>query len=61
MKKKVIKGWISSLYNKSNLFHTHGDGEMDAVFSLWKTKGKKIDWGEDWPPKKVKITIEMED
>jgi len=65
MKKKVINGWVSrSCTTPGDV--TRWDASNDGAL-LWggssdvfKTKGKKSDW-YDWPPKKVKITIELED
>jgi len=59
---KKIEGWIgrdiSNVYFDSmcedieDTLHEYGDLE----------RGKKKDWGDnEWPPKKVKITIEVED
>ena len=47
-------GWINEL-----------DEELvTGPFPIFRLKGKKRHWGENgniWPPKKVKITIELED
>lgn len=28
---------------------------------LWTQKGRKADWEDDWPPRKVHITMEWEE
>ena len=59
--KKVIKGWIgkdeelASLYNNS-------DDEIIGFTPISKYKGRKIHYSEtEWPPKRVTITIEVDE
>ena len=60
MKRKVIKGWVGKDVNLNELC----DEDVRCVYlmsplHIVKTKGKKIDWFEcEWPPKKIRITIE---
>ena len=59
--KKVITGWIERNTKLKNFFHrSHEEIYLGPL--IWATKGKKRDWGEDeWPPKKVTITVEVEE
>lgn len=67
MKKKVIKGWVSrSCATPSEIMEFgcwNGDDDPSLRFRLYdvfRARGRKSDWRE-WPPKKVVITIEMEE
>ncbi len=56
---RTFTGWIPKSLSKNidlkNKLWTHEYG----YFPIFTTKGKKIDWSEkDWPPTKVKITVE---
>jgi len=68
MKKKVINGWVSrSCTTPGGVIGWHNEFDEELVtgpLPIFRLKGKKCDWGEGgniWPPKKVKITIELED
>jgi hypothetical protein len=70
MKKKVIKGWVSRSCKTPNTilgwYDRLGSEELvQGPHPTFKLKGKKDDWSggdnNNWPPKKVKITIELED
>lgn len=57
MKKKTFIGWIGKTIKENLSFSFTGDVLSDSVY---KTKGFKIDWHDnDWPPIKVKVTIEV--
>ena len=58
--KKVFKGWIGK--SVKQLGHWSGDEDPELVMAnIFKRKLKQRDWlNEDWPPVKVKITIEIE-
>ena len=65
--KKIIHGWVSKRSDLDNLTSWKLD-MYDNTYLLkfehlvFKTPGKKIEWYHDeWPPKKVKITIEYVD
>ena len=55
--KKVIKGWIGK--DDSVDFWWEDNGLLEAS-AVWEKKGKKEDWGANWPPKPVTITIEVD-
>ena len=68
MKKKVINGWVSRTCTACNeMFGWVNELDEELVtgpLPIFRLKGKKCDWGDGgniWPPKKVKITIELED
>ncbi len=65
---KIITGWMGKTVNLKDIIRytfycdsTIPHLELDSGY-IFKTKNKKDDWDEeDWPPKKIKITIELED
>lgn len=59
MRKKTFTGWIGkSVKDLSELVHK--DKTYDKIDLLYLTRGKKEDWDfENWPPIKVKVTIEV--
>lgn len=63
--KKVIKGWVSSYPNTSDVLYWEerlaGCVELEVGAVISRSKGKKCDWGDDWPPRRVTITVEVED
>ena len=56
MEKLEITGWVGKTeFNKKEIWDV-GRFPMTRIF---RTKGPKLDWSkEDWPPFKVKVTIE---
>ena len=49
--------WRKNDITGEKVLHTFPVG-----FPIYKNKGRKIDWDdEDWPPVKIKITIEVFD
>ena len=65
MKKKVINGWVSrSCATPGGILRWFGGGKSASLFTgdwdVFKLKGTAKDWGGE-KPKKVVITIEMED
>lgn len=59
MKKRTLKAWIGKNCNLEEDFYCNSRGllELDEVSSR---KGKKTDWfNGEWPPVKVKVTIEV--
>ena len=57
---KTFTGWIpKSLSKKLDLKNIMYDSANVGVFAIYKTKDTQNDWADkDWPPVKVKITIE---
>lgn len=55
--KKTFTGWVPKEFTKPG----DVDSEYnDEFFWIFKSRGMKSDWPErSWPPKKVKITIEL--
>ena len=61
--KKTFTGWIPKRF-KNNLakIRTSYDYDHRDWFVIWKNKGVKSDYSsEDWPPIRVKITVETID
>ena len=59
-KKNVFKGWISKQDKIEKLLYLDDFGE-EYMTSIFKTRGTKAEWGDfHWPPKRVKITVEVE-
>lgn len=55
MKKKVINGWIGRSKNLRDMKHPE-----DVADSFNRKRGNENLWFDyNWPPKKVKITIEV--
>lgn len=59
--KKTFTGWIPRSFKgdvskiKDPMYDMGGTG----TFAMFKTKDRKSDWADkDWPPVKVKITVE---
>jgi hypothetical protein len=70
MGKKVVKGWVRGNYDLDNTFEfvsqtCRASGNHFKILSVPtvydKKYTKKSFWGSAWPPKKVKITVEVED
>lgn len=65
IRKKKIVGYIGKNHNLNDVFDIRTYYEQTGVRrkieidSLWD-KGKKEQWIDDYPPKKVTITIEVE-
>ena len=65
MSKQVIKGWVEK-GRKAKDFVNRGryatEFQRRLVGVVENTKGKKSDWDPyDWPPKRVTITIEVDE
>lgn len=60
--KRYITGWIAKDSSIENLLWLEGSEslkEITLLYPIWAHKGKKSSWDiTDWPPKKVKITVE---
>ena len=61
--KKVFKGWIAKSYISDDFGWTRGEFfnvlDMPEIF---ETKDTKEDWDDfDWPPKKITITVEVQE
>jgi hypothetical protein len=60
--KKVFKGWCSKqdiIIDKIFYLDQFGEEYTTAIF---KTRSDKQTWGEfHWPPKRVTVTVEVED
>jgi len=53
---QVMQGWIGKDAEKKNYGLYMWNSEMRRL------KGKQTDWYErEWPPKRVRITVEVED
>lgn len=60
MAKKVFKGWIPK-YNVNKIL-VFFDGFLELRCNVCQFKGKKEYYlEEEWPPKKVTITVEVEE
>lgn len=66
--KKEFVGWVAACDNLSEIvcWQYSEITEKLRVHEFYKRKGKKRDWGipydgdsDCWPPKKVKITVEV--
>jgi len=56
--KKVFTGWIGKA-SKEDLSLLKSQGLVDE-FRIFTSKGKKSIWPEeDWPPIKIKLTVEI--
>ena len=55
MEKIIINGWTGKdCFNKTRIWSNY-----DEKLQIFKTKGNKLAWGsKEYPPTKVKITIE---
>ena len=62
MKTKVWKGWVPKYTKPTDVFEW--DISLDqlriGLCAVEKLKGRKLQW-ESWPPKKVTVTVEIED
>ena len=60
--KKVYKGWVGNSQKNPFVWWTHyGETNLDLdEGTIFKTKGTRNDWLEDWPPKRITVTVEME-
>ncbi len=64
MEKRTWIGWAAS-YDFPDIFNWKRRGhaqylDIDTLPDMFKLKGKKEDWMDgDWPPVKVKITVEV--
>ena len=58
--KPVVRyGWIGKDDKLKNVIYKDEWGEY-FIFDIIPTKGYKLDWVEkEWPPRKVKITVEL--
>lgn len=61
MAKRVFKGWCIPEYVKKVAFWSDGwDGELKT--NIYKDKGRAADYHPDsWPPKRVTVTVEVEE
>ena len=56
--KKTFTGWIGKTSNIKD-FLARGFNDSFEIDDMYATKGNKYDWGDDdWPPIKVKVTVE---
>ena len=55
-----IKGWLGKTTKLKSLLNVRKNHpETNYCFQLADTKGRKEEWApEDWPPMKVKVTIQ---
>ena len=61
--KRVIKGWIGKSDKVLPWWRDIGQGiDILEAGEIYKTKGEENSWpSNDWPPKRVLITIEVEE
>jgi len=53
MRKRVIRGWVAKRPKWGARW------EHEELRGVFRTRGDRGEWGgDDWPPRKVKITIE---
>ena len=61
MAKKVFKGWCSKQDTVEKVFRLDEYGD-EYETSIFKTRSDKYTWGEfHWPPKRVTVTVEVEE
>ncbi len=57
-KKKVIKGWMDEVGWASFCSEPFHRDKVDLL--AYEVRGSKSDWRpDDWPPLKVKVTVEV--
>ena len=66
-KQRVFKGWVGRTIRLRDIFWWTSLGPPDTELkfnssTVYKTRDSKESWGcdEEWPPRKVKITVEFE-
>lgn len=60
--KKVFRGWLPKSLKMKDLVCWSGIQLQFNKHMIWKSKGKDINWTlKNWPPKRVTITVEIED
>ena len=58
--KKVIKGYVGKLFPLNDLVYWDEDTELSMY--VYKRKDTRDTWlWEDWPPRRVTVTIEVEE
>ena len=58
--KKIIEGWIAKDETLEDVY-VGSYGDEVTIMGIWKDRANMEMWTEDgWPPKKVRITIEVE-
>lgn len=63
--KKTYTGWVRNSDDNADVMYWDGPGGCENlegdISVIYKTKGRKKDWSPgDWPPRKIKITIEVD-
>ena len=69
MAKRVFKGWIGTgvpmddvIYWSRDIYVKEWNWLRLVELTIAKERSKKDDWGDEgWPPKRVTITVEIED
>lgn len=62
MERKVFNGWVSREYSINDFIGFDVGNESMEISDVFRTKGNKKMWNiRDWPPKRVTITVEIED
>ena len=59
--KKVWKGWANGKVQPDDVLKWDHNNELVICEPVDKTKGRPIDWGKTWPPRRVTITVEVEE
>jgi len=63
--KKVFKGWVERTSEVRDVAGWGNDSwgsnfDTLGLYEVYRIKGKKTEWG-GWPPKRVTITVEVDD
>ena len=61
MMKTVLKGWVNGKVKSNDVFEWDYYSVLAICHPVDKKKGRPIDWGKTWPPRRVIITVEVED
>jgi len=62
MKRKVYKVWVQRTDSETADLFSFFDDVMYVDAEMYKTKGRKEQYpAVDWPPRRAKITVEIED
>lgn len=63
MAKKVFKGWCANESSIDSMFKWYGYEDSDSLLlenEIMRSKGSANEWAS-WPPKRVTVTVEVED
>jgi len=63
MEERTIKAWIPKNLKMKEIFYWR-DKELPYLqcsLDIFKTRGKKEEWAEGWPPKSIEVTVKIRD